>query len=147
MVCVDASVIVKLVVPEADSASARAAWASWIDAEALVIGPAHLPLEVINGLRRSLLSGLLSAEEAQEAVRRVAGLPILTFEAEQLGLADLWGSFIERFDGRVTPYDAAYLQVASQFGCELWTADDRLVRTVGEQLPWVRSLSEIAEPE
>lgn len=147
LVCVVASIIVKLVVPETDSVSARAIWASWVEGEALVIGPAHMPLEVLNGIRRSLLSSLLSAEEASEAVERVAGLPVLTFEAEQLGLPDLWSRFMESFDARVTPYDAAYLQVASPFGCELWTADDRLVRAVGEQLPWVRSLSEITESE
>lgn len=62
-----------------------------------------MPLEVLNGIRWSLLSSLLAAEEASEAVERVAGLPVLTFEAEQLGLPDLWSRFVESFDARVTP--------------------------------------------
>ncbi len=57
----------------------------------------------------------------------------------------MWHTLVRGFDYLVTPYDAAYLYVAQTEGCEFWTADDRLVRTVAAELPWVRSLSEVAE--
>jgi predicted nucleic acid-binding protein len=35
--------------------------------------------------------------------------------------------------------DASYLALAESVGCDLWTADGRLVRAVGAALPWLKS--------
>lgn len=47
----------------------------------------------------------------------------------------------------VSPYDATYMAVARNANREFRTADDRLMRTVGEELPWVRWLSETCDDE
>ena len=47
---------------------------------------------------------------------------------------------------RPTAYDASYLALAESAGCELWTADGRLVKAVGETLPWLKTLRDIAQP-
>ena len=49
--------------------------------------------------------------------------------------------FATRFN-RPKAYDAQYLAVADALGCELWTADRRLVNAVGDKLPWVRWIGE-----
>jgi predicted nucleic acid-binding protein len=41
---------------------------------------------------------------------------------------------------RPTTYDASYLALAVSAGCELWTADGRLVKAVAASLPWVKTL-------
>ncbi|MBD3291941.1 MAG: hypothetical protein GF393_03390 [Armatimonadia bacterium] len=88
---------------------------------------------------------LISWEEARAACEMLAALPLATMRIRELGVGKLWDQFVAPFDGCVTPYDAAYLLIASHLDCDLWTADDRLVRTVGDQLPWVRSLSELTD--
>ncbi|MDQ6693713.1 MAG: type II toxin-antitoxin system VapC family toxin, partial [Chloroflexota bacterium] len=47
----------------------------------------------------------------------------------------------KQFD-RPRAYDTAYLAVAQMYGCELWTADEKLYNAVGGQLPWVRWLGD-----
>jgi predicted nucleic acid-binding protein len=67
---------------------------------------------------------------------------------DQARLPELaWREFVPGCSLCVSPYDATYLATASITSCELWTADDRLVSTVGDDLPWVRSLSEIIDNE
>ncbi len=36
-----------------------------------------------------------------------------------------------------TIYDALYLALARDHGCEFWTADERLYNAVRDRLPWV----------
>ena len=45
----------------------------------------------------------------------------------------------------MSPYDATYLVTCQVTSCDFWTADDRLVSTVGGDLPWVRMLSEFSD--
>jgi predicted nucleic acid-binding protein len=47
---------------------------------------------------------------------------------------------------RPMAYDASYLALAESAGCELWTADSRLVRAVDGALPWLKTLRDIAQP-
>ena len=42
--------------------------------------------------------------------------------------------------GLPAAYDAHYLALAEHHECELWTADRRLLRTVGNSLPFVRPM-------
>jgi predicted nucleic acid-binding protein len=38
----------------------------------------------------------------------------------------------------ITAYDSAYLALAEQEGCDLWTGDLSLYRAVSKKLRWVR---------
>lgn len=90
---------------------------------------------------------MLTWEEGDRAVKQLVQMPLWYTDFEQGDLEDLWHRFVCAFDHLVTPYDAGYLYVAERLDCELWTADDRLVRTVGEDLPWVRSLSGLPDEQ
>lgn len=41
---------------------------------------------------------------------------------------------------RPTAYDASYLALAEDAGCELWTADGRLVKAAAGTLPWLKTV-------
>lgn len=146
LACVDASLAVKLVVPEQDSDSAVDLWQRWERERVQVIAPSLITWEAANSIRRTALGGRLPLCAVGDIYSAFLSLRIVTSSYDRL--PDIaWQQFVLGFDLCVSPYDATYLATAQAAECELWTADDRLVRTVGAQLPWVRSLSEIAEPE
>lgn len=41
---------------------------------------------------------------------------------------------------RPAAYDASYLALAEDSGCEFWTADGRLVKAEGGALPWLSTV-------
>jgi predicted nucleic acid-binding protein len=143
-ICVDASFVLKLVLPEKGSDAAEVLWSRWADARTSVYAPGHLLFEASHGIRKAVRSGNLASEVGDQAFERLIAFGILLRHVSWDEGVDVWTRFVRRFDYLVTPYDAAYLYVADIESCELWTADERLVRTVGSELPWVRPLSEFA---
>ena len=65
LVCIDAGVLVKLVVEDPHSARADALWDEWTRQQVAVIAPALLPFEVTAALRKYVYHELLSEEAAQ----------------------------------------------------------------------------------
>ena len=59
-VCVDASLVLKLVLAEADSQSAHDLWHTWIDSDTEVFAPEHLAFEATSVLRNHVYRGLIS---------------------------------------------------------------------------------------
>ena len=136
-ICVDASFAVKLVLPEADSHSARYLWASWSDHEIRVIAPCHLMFEVVSVIRNHVLRKEIGPEDGQRALEA-----FLAQDIERIHPSGFEGrawELAQRFD-RPTAYDAYYLAVAEAAGCDLWTADSRLYRAVHDSLEWVKLL-------
>lgn len=141
-VCVDACFVLKLLLPEAGSDAADALWSHWVQDEVAIYAPAHLLFEAAHGVRKAVRSGRMSSERGDQAFERLIGLGVTLVCLDWIDGHDVWHRFVRRFDYLVTPYDAAYLHVAEVEGCDFWTADERLVRTVAGELTWVRSLSE-----
>jgi len=106
--------------------------------------PGHVLWEPCHAVRRRVLSDAITGPEGEEAIERLVEFSILLWDLNWSDVREIWSRFVSGFDYLVTPYDAGYLYVAEQQGCEFWTADDRLLRTVAAELPWVRSLSEFA---
>ena len=137
-VCVDASVVIPLVVYEALSEQVRALWVDWRTRNLSIVAPFLLGFEVTATLRKKVHRGLLTPEEGELAFRIVHSQGI-----QFLHPADLhWRAWelAVRFN-RPTAYDSYYLALAATLGCEFWTADERLYNTVSAQLPWVRRLA------
>jgi len=138
MICVDASVVLKLVLDEADSEQVHELWSGWLAEGATLIAPCHLAFEVTSVIRNHVFRRNISAAAGQMAfeaflvqeieLRHPAGLEIRAWELAQ------------RYE-RPTAYDASYLALAEDAGCELWTADVRLVKAVAGALPWLKTLS------
>jgi predicted nucleic acid-binding protein len=118
-VCVDASLAIKVVVPEAGSDRADALFNQWADEETQLIAPMFFEVETDSILRqKASLRRELTADQAQRAF---ASLPIKTrHSAEQRDRA--WEIASEfQFP---TVYDATYLALAELSQCEFWTADE-----------------------
>jgi predicted nucleic acid-binding protein len=69
------------------------------------------------------------------ALEAAFALPVRLYGEEQLHRRAL--ALAERFS-LPAAYDAHYLALADWLGGEFWTADRKLVRAVGDELPWVR---------
>jgi predicted nucleic acid-binding protein len=137
-VCVDASLVMRLLVPDPLSRAATALWRSWADDGRELVAPALLCYEIANALHRMTRQQLLRPDTAQETLEAALALPITLVEAPEL----LVRAFtLARSLALPTAYDAHYLAVAESRQCELWTADARLVRAVGSTMPWVRLLT------
>ena len=109
-VCVDASLAIKVVVPEAGSDKADALFDQWAGAEIQLIAPAFFEVETDSILRQKVsLRRELTVDQAQLAFASLRALPIKTkHSAEQRERA--WEIASEfQFP---TVYDATYLALA-----------------------------------
>lgn len=66
-VCVDASLVLKLVLPEADSDRAHRLWRSWLETDTEVLAPEHLALKATSVIRTHVYRGLISPETGRRA--------------------------------------------------------------------------------
>jgi predicted nucleic acid-binding protein len=137
-VCVDASVVVKWLLTEDDSASAIAL-AEKLRSEAVtLIAPPHMPIEVVNVIRVRVLRGELTQVEGDDLVDVFTALPIEI--ASPAGIYRKALDLANRY-GRPNVYDTHYVALAELAGCDFWTADMRLVNALNGRLPFVRALS------
>jgi predicted nucleic acid-binding protein len=119
---IDASVMGPLLVPDEDHSRTDELQNLLASGEAIV--PQHWPLEIANLCRSAVKRGRLEAEVAAvrlEDVRRMA-VPV-----DGDTVARLWTetmSIALRHD--LTPYDAAYIELASRLAIPLFSYDRRL---------------------
>jgi predicted nucleic acid-binding protein len=137
-VCVDASLAIKVVVPEAGSEKADALFTQWANEETQLIAPVFFEVETDSILRQKLtLRRELTVDQAQRAFASLQGLPIRTLHSpEQRERA--WE--IARDFQFPTVYDATYLALADLRLCEFWTADEKLFKQVRDKLTFVKWL-------
>ncbi|MDI6871099.1 MAG: type II toxin-antitoxin system VapC family toxin [Bacillota bacterium] len=133
--CLDASLIVKLVTPEPGSDQVR----GWFGphAEEEIVAPHFLLAEVLSTLRRKCRNGELTPAEAREAIRFLDGLSLRLMWSWTLAERAL--ALAEELD-QPTVYDTLYLAVGEAAGCEFWTADERFARCAAPRYPFVRLL-------
>jgi predicted nucleic acid-binding protein len=138
VICFDASVAAKLVLPEAYSDSA---WAIYAAAEAsndTVVAPYLLPFEVANIVRKRMVRNAMSLQDADDALDRFLRLPFALLSPPRLhrDALQLSDSF-----GLRAAYDAHYVVLAQSLGCDLWTDDAELIQVISPHLPFVRSIA------
>jgi len=138
-ICVDASVVVSLVLRSDAGVSAVELWRRWDADGRVVAAPSLLFYEVCNVLHRYVVRGDLSAEDARDALDAVLSLSLdvhadADLHREALALA--------RRHQLPAAYDAHYLAVAERLHAELWTADRRLYDRVRTQAARVRFLGQ-----
>jgi predicted nucleic acid-binding protein len=88
--------------------------------------PALCDIEVVAGLRRAILRGLLTDERAQTALAQYLRLPLARH-----GHSALLSSVLA-LRSNFGAYDACYVALAERLGAEFLTADSRLVRATRE---------------
>jgi predicted nucleic acid-binding protein len=144
VIVVDSNVVVKLLLDEPDSDLAARLIADALNAGDEIVAPALLPIEVSNVVRQRVRAGALTAQQAMRRMVGFNGLPISIaagsdFELRSLTLRAL--SLANEFD-MAASYDAHYVALAEMYGCDLWTADDRMVNLLWTHLPFVRALAD-----
>ena len=138
-VCVDANLVIKLVVEEAYSHETRALWRTWQSNNYKISAPPLLRYEMTSVLRKHVTRGLRTLQESRQALQLA-----LAFNIQYLEPVDFHLRVFELADrlGRPVAYDTHYLALAEHLGCEFWTADGRLVNAVRSTLPWVKWLGQ-----
>jgi len=132
-VCVDASVVVRLLVPAPGTEAVAALWQEWTTERRRIVTSGLIGYEVTNALRRYEVLGALLAEDVNDALSIFNSLGLVQLDepglhAEALKLA--------RAHGLKATYDAHYLATARRCAADLFTADARLARAV--ELPFVK---------
>ena len=132
-ICLDASLVVRLVVDVQDD-RIQEQWAQWAQQNRQLVAPALLWYEVTNALYQYQKHGILDGESVQLAQETALSLPV-----QILGDAGLHQRALQLTQEFALPaaYDAHYLALAERYGAEFWTSDQRLVTAVSPPLSWV----------
>jgi predicted nucleic acid-binding protein len=142
VICVDASLVGAWLLPEDLSSLALLLRSRLRAAGEQFIAPALLWPEVTSALRKAIHGRRVEAEYGDEAFQAFKSFPIDLHEIT--GLADsawAWGRTLHA----PRLYDLYYLALADREDCDLWTADRRFVRLVGNRshrIHWVGDLED-----
>ena len=136
---IDSGVAVKLLIPEIDSDKAIRLFDEFRKGIHQLISPDLIPTEVCNALmmaeRRVRIPAGMADPLFQEVLKVCPDLrqaiPLLP-RALQLG---------QQFQKSV--YDCLFVSLAEREGCELVSADDRLVNTMNPTMPFVIALASL----
>lgn len=141
---VDASVAVKLFVPEALSSEADAVFTRFAqENSAELVVPDLFFIECANVFWKWVRRTAYSAKAAQEHLRDLTGLGLTAIPTQILADAAL--DIALKY--RVTAYDACYLAAAAQLTFPLITADEKLAKQLAKgpyDVQWLGDL-ELAE--
>ena len=135
-VVVDASVAIKWLVREEHTDKALAILSTWHDEDVTPVAPYLPPFEVTNALHRKVFRGQLTVGDASRMVSQLLSSRLELHQTAELHVRALEVA-TELQQGAV--YDAHYLALAEEFGCELWTADQRFHRAaeVAGNVNWI----------
>lgn len=132
-VCVDASLVLTLLLPDEYSDRVDALWSGWQREYTTLMAPPLLYVEVTSVIRSAVYFGRIKSEQGDLAFETFCDMSIVVSARPDLHLIS-WE--LARKHNRPRVYDAFYLAVAQTEGCDLWTGDRRLSNAVS--LPWVR---------
>ncbi len=133
----DSNISLKWVLTEADSDKARLLRTEFQNGIHELIAPDVFPVEVAHGLAKAERRGVIPQNDADRLLTNVLSSPprfhpYLPMLKRALDIAS---------PARIGVYDCLYVALAEREGCELLTADDRLVRTLQATFAFIRSLA------
>lgn len=135
---VDASVLLKLLLPEKESEAVRRQWGEWLEQDSMIAAPFLLAYEVVSVLRNKVFRGELPLEAGEAA--------FLAFQAQGISLLHPEGIeekawVLAKQWNLPTCYDATYLALAELLDYEEWTADRRFAATLRKKVPRLRVIT------
>ena len=137
-VVIDASLALKWVLQEEHTENAVALRDHWLENMEPVIAPPIFRPEITNVLHQKVRRGQLNRRDAADMleilVSAIAAVEPSSLYSRALTLA----GELEL----ASAYDALYLALADSEECEMWTADQRLVRSAQSSFPTLRWLEE-----
>jgi predicted nucleic acid-binding protein len=121
---VDASVAVKLVIPEEHSGEAEELFGLLaLPSPTVIAAPDLLTIECANVLRSRVKRRMMTAATAREALEALRALPIETTSAAD----DVAEALAFALEHDISAYDACYVRLAIRLGAPLVTADRKLL--------------------
>lgn len=124
-VCVDASLVLKWLVPEEGSEKALQLYRKWRKEDVGLIAPGLIEYEIGTTLRQKVVRGLLKSEDLFPVFEFYRKMDLLLFH-----LTDLVSQAVAAASALEQPtvYDASYLLIARQQKVDFITADERFYR-------------------
>lgn len=148
-ICLDTSVLVKVLAEEEDSEKATALMQRIIQHRQLIVLPSFAWAEVGTVLRKKRRSNDLSVRQADELWLEFRKFPGIEYLSDNLVMDSTYK--ISRYFNMATLYDAAFLAVSEVVGertgesCEFWTADEKLINLLNGRRDYVRHLKEFSQ--
>jgi predicted nucleic acid-binding protein len=135
----DSNVALKWVLPETDDDKAIRVRDEYGQGNHELLAPDVFPIEVAHSLARAERGGEI---KQGEGARKMAD--VFTYmPALHPYLPLLPRAFAIASQFRIGVYDCLYVVLAEREGCELLTADDRLVRALRTRFPFITPLSSL----
>lgn len=135
----DSSVAFKWLVPEPESDKAHLLRDGYRVVAHELIAPDFFPVELAHALTRAERQGRLAPGDA--AILWLDALTTPPVLVPSLALTGRAIAISSRH--RVAVYDCVYVALAERDGCEVVTADDRLVKVLQPHFPFVRALASL----
>ncbi len=135
---VDASITLRLVLPDVLREPCKALIARFVEGGFELVAPALWAYETTFALSEAVHFGQLTPEEGRQALVQVMTLGVRLVPPDDVLNREAFEWTLRL--GRASAYDSYYLALARTLGCDLWTADRRLLNTV--DLPWVHGVGE-----
>jgi predicted nucleic acid-binding protein len=128
-IVIDASIVLSWYFDDEKSAATDDVLELVNDSSAIV--PGHWRLEISNSFRSAARRGRVSLEYRDAVLNELSTLPI---EVDEETATHAWGATLKLADKHgLTPYDAAYLELAQRRRVSLATLDSRLKRAAAEE--------------
>jgi predicted nucleic acid-binding protein len=134
-VVADSSVMLATVLEEAYTAQADSLLRSWIEQIFFIAAPSLFRYEVVSVIRKRVYCNLLTMDEATDTLERVLRFPMTFVLSEPLLLRAY--ALATQYN-RPTAYDMQYVALAEQLQCEFWTAYEKLINAVNNQVSSIR---------
>lgn len=135
-VCVDANIIVRLVLFAEDKI--QALWKNWESQEFRFVAPSLLHYEVVNSLYQYQKNGLISSTSLERALEAALALPVDLVDDDHIHRRAM--TLASQYN-LAAVYDAHYLALAEWMEVDLWTADMRLINTLKPfKVKWVKGI-------
>ena len=134
-VVVDASVVLKLLLPEDGSDAVHGLWREWVERDTEITAPFLLAYEIVSVLRNKVFRRELGPEAGDAAIAAFLSQEVSLLHPH--GIEEAAWTLARRWN-LPAAYDAAYLALAEATGCELWTADRRFAASLRRKAAKVR---------
>jgi len=144
LVCIDANLLILAVLPLPHSERADALLEECRANSTALVAPALFAFEVTSTIHRLRLLDQISAAAEETAFKHFMALQVHLSSHPRI--YPLARQLAQRFhQSRI--HQMAYVALAELHGCELWTADRRLVETVGLELPFARWIGDFEKSD
>lgn len=133
---IDASLALKLVLPNPLRNICRVLITRLISEGVELVAPALWAYETTSTLCKAVHFGQLTADEARSVLLQLTELNVRLVSPDDTQNRHAFEWTVQL--NRAAAYGSYYLALAEALGCDVWTADRRLLEAV--DLPWVRGV-------